>query len=76
MAKSEVKCGQVYQATGKTYLGRPSVGWIVTRIFNSYDGLAYAQLTNRDDATLTKTVSLVALTDPRLFLLIQDAEAG
>jgi len=69
MAKPDVKFGQVYRATGKTYLDRPSSGWTVTRIFTSNDGLVYAQLVNQGDATLTKTVSLAALTDPRLFML-------
>ena len=69
MTKSEVKFGQVYRATGKTYLDRPSAGWSVTKIFTSHDGLAYAQLVNQGDPTLTKTVSLDALTDPRLFHL-------
>jgi|GEM_PF-4141157 hypothetical protein len=69
MAKPDVKFGQVYRATGKTYLDRPSAGWTVTKIFTSNDGLAYAQLVNQGDATLTKTVSLDALTDQRLFLL-------
>jgi hypothetical protein len=80
MAKPDVKSGQVYRATGKTYLGRPSVGWTVTRIFTGYDGLAYAQLINQGDSSLTKTVSLAALTDPRLFQLTarpaQDTETA
>jgi len=80
MAKPDVKFGQVYRATGKTYLDRPSAGWTVTKIFTSHDGLAYAQLINQGDSTLTKTVSLDALTDPRLFLLTatarRDGEAG
>ena len=80
MAKPDVKSGQVYRATGMTYLGRPSVGWTVTRIFTGYDGLAYAQLINQGDSSLTKTVSLAALTDPRLFQLTarpaQDAETA
>jgi hypothetical protein len=69
MTKSEVKFGQIYRATGKTYLDRPSAGWSVIKIFTSHDGLAYAQLVNQGDPTLTKTVSLDALTDPRLFQL-------
>jgi hypothetical protein len=67
MARPEVKFGQVYRATGKTYLDRPTAGWTVTKIFTSHDGLAYAQLVNQGDATLTKTISIDALTDPRLF---------
>jgi hypothetical protein len=69
MAKTDVKSGQVYRAAGKTYLGRPSVGWTVSKIFTGYDGLSYAQLINQGDTSVTKTVSLAALTDPRLFLL-------
>jgi hypothetical protein len=69
MTKPDVRFGQVYRATGKTYLDRPSAGWSVTKIFTSHDGLAYAQLVNQGDPTLTKTVSLDALTDPRLFQL-------
>jgi hypothetical protein len=76
MAKPDVKFGQVYRATGKTYLDRPSAGWTVTKIFTSHDGLAYAQLINQGDSTLTKTVSLDALTDPRLFLLTARAREG
>jgi hypothetical protein len=69
MAKPEVKLSQTYRPTGKTYLDRPSAGWTVRKIFTSTDGLSYAQLVNQGDSTLTKTVSLDALTDPRLFLL-------
>jgi hypothetical protein len=69
MAKLEVRLGQVYRATGKTYLDRPTAGWIVAKVFTSHDGLAYAQLTNQGDSTLAKTVSLDALTDSRLFTL-------
>jgi hypothetical protein len=76
MAKSEPKFGQVYRATGKTYLDRPSAGWIVNKTFISTDGLTYVQLVNQGDTTLTKTVSVVALTDPRLFLLSAEFAAS
>jgi hypothetical protein len=76
MAKPELKFGQVYRATGKTYLDRPSAGWIVNKTFTSTDGLTYVQLVNQGDSTLTKTVSVAALTDPRLFQLCAETTPG
>ena len=64
-----MRVSQVYCANGKTYLHHPSSGWTVRKIFASGDKLTYVELVNKGDPTLTKAVSLNALTDPRLFQL-------
>jgi hypothetical protein len=69
MAKLEVSLRQIYQAVGKTYLARPAPSWAVIDVFMGHDGLRYAKLLNQEDKSLTKTISVEALNDGRLFAL-------
>ena len=69
MSKREVRVGQAYLPSDATYLGNRTLVWTVTALYTGTDGLLYAKLVNALDSSLTKTLGVDALTDPRRFTL-------
>ncbi len=65
--------GQRYRDAGVTAFGRPSrTVWIVDEFWRGSDGFAYVRLVNEMRPTRTKTLSLAAFTDHRLYVPIAD----
>lgn len=69
MARREIRIGQIYQPTEATFLGTRTLVWTVTALYTGTDGLAYARLVNAADPTMTKTLGVDVLADPRRFTL-------
>ena len=69
MPKREVRVGQAYIPNSASFMGNRNLVWSVTALYTGTDGLLYAKLVNALDSSLTKTLGVDALTDPRRFTL-------
>lgn len=73
---SNIEIGQRYVGTGPTLFGTPSRNvWLVSAVRRAIDGLLYADLINENDRGRKKTISTIALVDPRFYrLLVIDSQ--
>ena len=72
MAKQEIALGQTYQPPLGMHFSRPSPSWVVRDMFVAIDGLLHVRLICSNDGSLSKTVGADALSDSRLFRLVQN----
>jgi hypothetical protein len=62
-----VEVGERFRPTGDAPFGRAQAVWRVIGSFEGTDGMTYAHLISESDPTSSKTVSVVALLDKRLY---------
>jgi len=61
--------GQRYRETGSTAFGTARrIVWVVDALWHEPNGLAYVRLVNETSPTRVKTLSLIAVADPRLYV--------
>lgn len=65
--KGFIDIGQRFRPTGDGPFGRPQAIWRVINSFEGTDGMAYAHLISEADPSASKTVSIAALMDKRLY---------